>query len=309
MAKKRKNPPRKGRKEARPFRKLVVGGALAFFLGLALSLIYLYPGKSVKVREPENLGSLHQEKEKSLVEELLEEEKAGSLFDQEVYQGKICLVMDDAGYSPERVERFLSLGVPVTLAILPGGRWSGKLARLARKRGATLILHMPMEAEGGEQDLSSPYMLRVGMTEKEVWRRLAAAYAYVPWASGVSNHMGSRFTRDPGGIRFVASFLKKKGLFFLDSRTTPRSVIPFVCREVGVRYFVRDVFLDNEKDPGKIREQFQRLKEIASEKGYAIGILHPGPVVLDVVEDMVGQALLEGFRFATLDEIARSEEK
>ncbi len=287
-------------------RKVVIAGFLAFFLGVAVSLVYLYPGKSVKVRTPESVTSLHDEKEKTLLDELLQEEEAGKIFDEELYQGKICLVMDDGGYERERMERFLSMGVPVTVAILPGGEFSRKVAREAKSKGSTVLLHMPMQAEGGIEDRSSSFMLRVGMTEKEIWRRLRRALAYVPGATGISNHMGSRFTRDSGGIRFVTSFLRKKGLYFLDSKTTVKSVIPFVCKETGVRFFERDVFLDNEKDREEIAAQFEKLKAVASERGYAIGILHPAPGVLDSLEELVKEALLEGYRFATLDEIARS---
>jgi len=276
---------------------------LPLLVGIAVSLLYLYPDETSKVKSPENTFSVQQENEKKLVASLKEEESAGRILDSESIKGKICLVLDDVGYEKERAEHFINEGIPVTVAILPGGNYSRRIAKLAKRNGLAVLLHMPMAPEKKVSDMSDKYILSVGMSEKLIASRLNRARAWVPGMVGISNHMGSRFTSDPGGMKIVAAYLKKQGLYFLDSRTTPRSVAAFVCRVTGVPYLERDVFIDNDHDAQKIREQFERLKNIASGRGYSIGILHPGKIVTGMIGELMRSALLQGYRFVTLNEI------
>ena len=57
--------------------------------------------------------------------------------------------------------------------------------------------------------------------------------------------MGSRFTADRDGMTVVMAELKRRGLLFLDSRTTGATVGPALAREYEVPLAQRNVFLDN----------------------------------------------------------------
>ena len=46
----------------------------------------------------------------------------------------------------------------------------------------------------------------------------------VPYRKGVNNHMGSRFTADRDLMRVLLKPVKDRGLFFVDSRTTAKTV-------------------------------------------------------------------------------------
>jgi len=301
----RSKPRKKGAKGGR--KRILAFILLSFVFGVALSVFYLYPRGAGRVKSPENIRTYLDENDRNLVESLKEEESAGRILDSEGIRGKICLVMDDVGYEGKRAESFIKQGVPVTVAVLPGGRFSKRIARLAKSRGNTVLLHMPMVPDKKIVDNSKKFILDLGMGEREIISRLEMARRWVPGISGISNHMGSRFTRDPGGVKVVASYMKQHGLFFLDSRTTPKSVIPFVCRVTGVNYLERDVFIDNSHEPDKIRAQFERLKNIASGRGFSIGIFHPGKVVTDHIGELIRESLLEGYRFVTLKDVLEGE--
>lgn len=285
------------------WKRVLLIAILPFVGGVVGSILYLYPTDSSRVKSPENIRVQSEEEEKILAESLMEEEEAVKFLDEDYIRGKISLVLDDVGYERDRALKFIDMGVPVTVAILPGGAYSRELAELSRRRGYTVILHMPMQSDQNVSDKSSDYLLRVEMGEKEVIQRLDRAFSWVPGAGGISNHMGSRFTKDSGGMRYVALYLKKKKLFFLDSRTTAQTVAPFVFRVSGVRYASRDIFIDNENDPDVIRNKFEELKAVASQAGSGVGILHPSPLAVEMVEELVRESLLEGYRFVTLSEI------
>ena len=63
--------------------------------------------------------------------------------------------------------------------------------------------------------------------------------------------------------------------FLLDSFTTSNSVGMEVSKSEGVKAIRRDVFLDDNNDPAKIKIQWERLLEIAAKKGFAVVQAHP----------------------------------
>ena len=69
--------------------------------------------------------------------------------------------------------------------------------------------------------------------------------------------------------------LKGRGLFYLDSRTTPRSVAATLGKRMGVPVVTRSVFLDNQLSSAALRFQTDRLLGIARHANYAVGIGHP----------------------------------
>ena len=46
----------------------------------------------------------------------------------------------------------------------------------------------------------------------------------MPHAIGFNNHMGSKFTEDERLMKVVIDTAKQRGVFFLDSKTTAKSV-------------------------------------------------------------------------------------
>jgi hypothetical protein len=57
------------------------------------------------------------------------------------------------------------------------------------------------------------------------------------------------------------------------------------------------VFLDSDRDPERIRGQFERLLAVAEERGGAIAIAHPYPETLEILKSQVPEALARGFEF------------
>jgi polysaccharide deacetylase 2 family uncharacterized protein YibQ len=113
------------------------------------------------------------------------------------------------------------------------------------------------------------------MTPDELIRQLEKNLDAVPDIKGVNNHMGSRMTERSTQMYQIFSTLKKRGLFFIDSRTTSESLCRPSARLLQVPYAQRDVFLDHVTDETEIRRQIQRLVTLARRQGSAIGIGHP----------------------------------
>ncbi|HEY5191544.1 MAG TPA: divergent polysaccharide deacetylase family protein, partial [Candidatus Deferrimicrobium sp.] len=133
---------------------------------------------------------------------------------------RLAIVVDGLGYDPVRDAEWLDFPERITVSVLPYGPSSKSFAASARTHGFGVILHVPMESEGGVADRTEPFLLRRGMTPEEIADRFSRMADDVPQANGASNHMGSAFTSDLAAMTSFAQALKGKGFFFVDSVTS-----------------------------------------------------------------------------------------
>jgi polysaccharide deacetylase 2 family uncharacterized protein YibQ len=212
---------------------------------------------------------------------------------------EIALVIDDVGLDIKGSERATELPGFVTLSYMPYATRLREQTREARDKGHELLLHMPMEPVGNADP--GPGALLTSLTPDEIRLRFQTALASFVGFDGVNNHMGSKFTSDSAGMEIVVDELKQRHLFFLDSRTSPKSVGFSVAREHALPTLARDVFLDDEQSAKAIREQLDQTEIIARRKGYAIAIGHPHAVTLQVLEQWIPEAQARGYKFAPLN--------
>ena len=191
---------------------------------------------------------------------------------------KVALIIDDVGYRLSEGHRAVRLPGAVAVAILPHTAHSTLLAREAEARGKEVVLHLPMQPIEAAED-PGPGALQLAHTRSEFATIFAADLATVPYARGVSNHMGSLLTRNPGPMRWLMEELKEREpLFFVDSYTTAASVGLTIARESGVPALRGDL------SPEAIELQWRRLLAKARESGAAVGIGHPHAETLALLE-------------------------
>jgi polysaccharide deacetylase 2 family uncharacterized protein YibQ len=131
-----------------------------------------------------------------------------------------------------------------------------------------------------------PGALYLDMHEHEVRRAMRDALADVPHVRGVNNHMGSLITRHPGHMEWVMEELRKAGdLYFIDSRTSARTVAQKLAAEQGLKNASRTVFIDPSRDNEIIERQIKRFISAAHQQNGVIAIAHPYPQTLDLLEE------------------------
>lgn len=151
--------------------------------------------------------------------------------------------------------------------------------------------------------------IHVGMSEKDVLETLQRNLETVPGIRGVNNHMGSRATADPAIMDMVLSHLKDEDLFFLDSRTSVRTVVSHTAETHDLPYLEREVFLDNESNRDYIRNAVREGMEIAERKGHAVMIGHVMVnELVEVLNEMYPFIQDEGFDLRYLSELVLNEE-
>ncbi|MGB0630399.1 MAG: divergent polysaccharide deacetylase family protein [Alphaproteobacteria bacterium] len=217
---------------------------------------------------------------------------------------EIALVMDDMGYDRVHSAQAVRLPSAVTLSYLPNAPDVQRQVRVARLRGHPVMLHLPMEAPS-HKGRPGVNVLALKGSERILRERMTRMLASFDGYIGVNNHMGSRFTRDPDRMKIVLSELRRRGLFFLDSRTSNRSVGGETAREARVAYAVRDVFIDHDPEPENIRARLSETERLARRKGSAIAIAHPRPATMKLLEPWVRQLADKGFKLVPVTKLLK----
>lgn len=191
--------------------------------------------------------------------------------------GRVAIIMDDLGRDLTSARELLAIDLGVTFAIIPQNEAAPQVAALAHARGREVMIHIPMEPRGYPRTNPGADALLLGQSNEDI-RDLVESYRQrVPHAAGGNNHMGSRFTESREKMAVVLEELRKAGLFFVDSRTSNRSVAFETARELGVATARRDIFLDNVRSVSAIRGEIRRMARMAAKNGEALAICHPYP--------------------------------
>ena len=216
----------------------------------------------------------------------------------------IAIVIDDMGVSHRRTANISSLDYPLTSSFLTYASNLRPQIAAAERAGHEIIAHLPMEPKASMN--VSPDVLMVKMNEKQVAEGLNGMLDKFPGIAGVNNHMGSRFTEDAERMDVVMKELEKRGLFFLDSKTTPHSAGEKAAKDNRVRYVSRNVFLDNEDKFDYVMRQLRQTEAIARKNGYAVAIGHPKEQTYNALKVWLPTLKSRNLRLVHLSEIVKA---
>jgi len=185
-----------------------------------------------------------------------------------------AFVIDDVAYETASMDRFASLGIPLTFAILPREKHSKELALKATSLNFPVMLHLPMEPLDKVHNDPGPTGLYLNMSDIELKKQFERDVRSVPNIVGINNHMGSAFTENEMKMELVLAWVKTRGVYFLDSRTSTKSVVCRAARHVGVACLANETFLDNEDSVPGIEHQLDIVMKLAVKHGETIAIGH-----------------------------------
>ncbi len=217
---------------------------------------------------------------------------------------RLAIIIDDLGYDREAADSLLALSFPLTVSVLPHLPLSTEVAEEAYRRGDQVMLHLPMQSENATAK-TEEVELRVGMNEQQVDSALAGMLETVPHAVGVNNHQGSRATANPALMAALMPELRRRGLFFVDSRTLASTVAYDTAERLGVRAASRKVFLDDSENRGAILGQLELAAHDAQRDGFAIAIGHPRPNTIAILAFDLPRLASRGIRLVFASDVVR----
>jgi len=182
---------------------------------------------------------------------------------------RVAIIVDDVGYDKNIAEELF--------------------AHAAHKKNFDIMLHLPMEPKEYPSVKPGPGGLLSSMPPDQLLDQLHRNINNIPHVKGVNNHMGSRLTTVSSQMNQVFSVLKKKELFFIDSRTTADTLCYQSARLLQVPFAERSVFLDHVPESDFIRRQLKKLVQDAVNHGEAVGIAHPHMVTYRVLREEMSE--------------------
>ena len=175
----------------------------------------------------------------------------------------------------------------------------------ARKAGHELLVHVPMDPRNRAITDPGPNALLVDLAADELRRRIDWNLSQFDGYVGINNHMGSRFTADADALTAVMSELRRRGLLFLDSRTSAGSAGLATAQHAGVPALARDVFLDHAPAIEAVRLALAEVEQIARRNGHAVAIGHPRDATIEALAEWLPQLSQRGFRLVPLSALVR----
>jgi len=197
----------------------------------------------------------------------------------------VAIIIDDIGYDMKAMHELLDIDAQITFAVLPLLTHSREAAEAAHRSDREILLHLPMEPRSYPKEKPGAGALFTDMSHEEITLQLEKDLTSVPYVAGVNNHMGSRFMSDEEKLTTVFKQLKKRGLFFIDSRTTSDSKTAAASQKVDLTVASRRVFLDNERDYDKIYRILMSVADAPAGSAPMIVIGHPYPETIRALRD------------------------
>lgn len=193
------------------------------------------------------------------------------------YSGKLAVIVDDCGYDMSSVRTLLNTGLPLNFAVLPYKPYSSDVLEMIKSDGRVAMLHLPMEPMDRSAMSEGSSTICTDMSKDRILELTRKAINSLPGVSGVNNHQGSKATADSATMTTVLQELRNQDLFFVDSRTSSKSVARDKAVTMSVPTARNDIFLDNSSDVQAIRNQIYKAMDIAEKNGSAIAICHARP--------------------------------
>ena len=192
--------------------------------------------------------------------------------------GQLAIVIDDFGLQRKGVSEMLELDCKLTLAIMPFLEHTEDDAEDALENGKEVIIHIPMQATTHDRVLSlGPRPIRINNSPEEIHNWIEDALIELPEAVGANIHMGTLCSTKEEIMRPVFEILEEKQLYFLDSRTSSKSVCRRIAREANINFYENQVFLEHEsKNKEYVKKRLRKAMKIAREEGMCIAIGHVG---------------------------------
>ncbi|MGD0021916.1 MAG: divergent polysaccharide deacetylase family protein [Smithellaceae bacterium] len=220
---------------------------------------------------------------------------------------QVAIIIDDIGYDLVPVKELLKVNADITYSVLPFLIHSREAAEMLHKANKEILLHLPMEPVSYPREKPGNGALFTDMNNEELVFQLEKDIESVPYIVGINNHMGSKFMEDKEKLTLIFSKLKKKNLFFIDSRTSANSEAFAAAQKVGLPVAARKIFLDNNRDYNEIYNNLINLFKNNDDVSPLIVIGHPHPETIRAIKDATRVLREKGILIVPVSQIIKAK--
>lgn len=201
-----------------------------------------------------------------------------ALSDEISQPSKLAIIIDDFGQARAGVSEFMNFERKITFAIMPFLQFSDKDLRDSLEKGHEAILHIPLQcSENDNPSWVGPHVIKVSFSSQEIEKKIQEFCDSMPGIKGANFHMGSLGSGDLRVMESIIKTVNERGLYFVDSKTNPKSKCTEAAKNIGCTIGVNRVFLEQgDKTVKGVKSQLKKAAEISVRKGSCIAIGHVG---------------------------------
>lgn len=226
-------------------------------------------------------------------------------FDVDDTRPRVAVVIVGLGLGRDLTDRaIVELPGAISLSFSPYARDIDPLLARARRAGHETLVDLPMEPLDFPRDDPGPSTLLTSLSLVDNLNRLEWVLGRAPGYVGVTTWMGSQFTTVEDALMPILEGLKQRGLMFVDSRATSRSIATELASSIQLPRAFNNAFIDATPSIDAIDRALARLEATARQQRYAVGIARPLPVTLDRLTRWAGTLEGKGIMLAPVSAIA-----
>ena len=220
---------------------------------------------------------------------------------------RVAIVVSGLGLSAAATESAIQ-GLPgsVTLAFAPYSPRLNEWIDLARAAGHEVMINIPMEPTNYPAYDPGPQTLLTTLNSERNLDRLFWSLSRGTSYVGVVDFLGSQFTTSLGHMTPILDAINRRGLIYLDSNSSPRSVSLAVASKLNMVSAKATLTLDKRASRTEIDRRFAELEQRAKRDLRAIGIASPYPVSLERIATWVRQLEARGVSIAPVSALAQT---
>ena len=197
---------------------------------------------------------------------------------------RIALIISNLGLSDTYTKATLEL-LPedITLSFSHVAPRLKSWVREARQKGHEILLDIPMEPIGFPKNDPGRATLLTSSNEVENLNRLEHIMKQAGGYVGLLGTLGTKFMLHSETFLPVLRSIKQRGLIYVDSRSTSRSLGPELASSIQLPKAFNNVFVDKEPSQEKIKNKLDELERIALKRRFAVGIAQPLPITIEIL--------------------------
>jgi uncharacterized protein len=229
-------------------------------------------------------------------------------FDANDRRPRIAIIVSELGLSSAATTAAIqTTPADVSLAFSPYSDSLDHWIGLARATGHEVLLNLPMEPINFPANDPGPRALLTSLSAQQNLERLDWVLGRIQGYVGVTNHMGSRFTTMPEAVKPVLSAINDRGLMFVDSRASTRSIATKLASDLGLPRAINDRQIDQEASRPAIDGRLAEIERIARETGSAVAMAQPYPVSLERLREWLPTLETKGLVLAPITAVANRQ--
>lgn len=233
----------------------------------------------------------------------------GKPFTAEEEEPLIAVIITGLGASKPVTELALKMEEHFTFSFSPYGAESDMWARTARSTGHEVMLDIPMQLADYPASDPGPQGLLILIKPEENLSRLHGIMGRMQGYTGLLMPMTSAIP--DAVIKHCFADIAKRGLLLVKPPTTNAAAAKAdqeANEQMGLTAFRTSLVIDAKPEEASIQAQLAELVKKAKKKGMAIGVAHPYPLTLEILQRWQKELAGQGVRLAPLSALAARED-